>query len=236
MSECIVSGAGEKMDCMICGKPLVYGAAGKMRKCSICGREFFSHEECEAGHYVCSECHAGNGSRVLGYIKTSTEKNPGAIMEAVWNMPEVHLFGPEHHKILPCVLLSAYRNCGGNVSESDFDTAWERGSGVPGGACGYWGVCGASIGMGIFFSVILGDTPLNPSMWPLVQSYTSGCLKRISEIGGPRCCKRTCRTAINVAAEIVAESCGINMPVSWKPCGYSAMNRECLRESCPYHG
>ena len=28
-------------------------------------------------------------------------------------LPDVHLHGPEHHGVVPCVLLTAYRNCGG---------------------------------------------------------------------------------------------------------------------------
>lgn len=222
--------------CLICGKPLVYSRAGKNRTCAVCGRVFWSHEECEDGHFVCNDCHAGSGNSVLSFIKTTREKSPAAIMEQVWQMPEVHLFGPEHHRIVPCVLLAAYRNCGGEIGADDIDAAWKRGEAVIGGTCGYWGVCGAAIGMGIFFSVLYAATPMSRESWALIQRFSAICLERISQYGGPRCCKRTCRIAINTAAELVAETSLIHMPTDWKPCGYSALNRECLRSDCPFYG
>jgi hypothetical protein len=221
---------------MICGKPLRYDRLEKRRTCAICGRQFLSHEECVDGHYVCDECHAAPSARILQTLESSSEKSPSALMESLWKLPEVHLFGPEHHWILPCVLLSCYRNCGGELElEPALDAAWKRGSQVAGGSCGYWGACGAAIGAGIYFSVLLGSTPVHPSAWSIPQKLTAQCLDRISDYTGPRCCKRTCRMAIETAVRSTWELCRVRMPVAWSPCAYAARNHECMRTGCPYY-
>ena len=66
-------------------------------------------------------------------------------------------------------LLTAYQNAGGKVDlEKSLLEVQRRGKGVPGGACGFWGACGAGISSGIFISIITASTPLmymvnNPS-------------------------------------------------------------------------
>lgn len=63
---------------------------------------------------------------------------------------------------MPCVLLTAYKNCGGDIRlPASLSEAWKRGKKVPGGACGFLGVCGAAAGTGIFISILTGDTPLS---------------------------------------------------------------------------
>ena len=59
-------------------------------------------------------------------------------------------------------LLTAYKNAGGNI---DLPNAllemMNRGKTVPGGACGFWGACGAGITTGMFISIISNSTPLS---------------------------------------------------------------------------
>ena len=107
------------------------------------------------------------------------------------------MHGPEHHVIVPCVLLTAYRNNGGGIElEKALREAVRRASQVPGGACGYWGVCGAAAGAGIYLSILLGSNPVHKDAWPIPQRLVSDCLRAIADVGGPRCCKRTGRLAI----------------------------------------
>ena len=65
-----------------------------------------------------------------------------------------------------------------------------RGGEVPGGACGFWGACGAGISTGMFMSIITGSTPLQTDAWGLSNQMTAAALAKIGEVGGPRCCKR----------------------------------------------
>ena len=47
-------------------------------------------------------------------------------------------------------LLTAYRNAGGEIDlEPALREMMNRGKSVPGGACGFWGACGAGLSSGI---------------------------------------------------------------------------------------
>ena len=59
------------------------------------------------------------------------------------DLPSVHMHGPEHHAIVPCVLLTAFRN---NGEHMDYDAALseicKRAKQVPGGT---WWLLGWSV-------------------------------------------------------------------------------------------
>ena len=62
-----------------------------------------------------------------------------------------HMHGPEHHVMVGAALLTAYKNAGGNIELKDaLIEMMHRGKAVPGGACGFWGACGAGISAGMF--------------------------------------------------------------------------------------
>lgn len=222
--------------CMLCGKPLRYDLLPVMRRCTVCGEEKLSDAMCEDGHFVCNECHsAGLDEFFVPFLLQSTEKDPLQLLEQVMKLPQVHMHGPEHHAIVPCVLLTAWHNCGGEGEiKKLLSAALSRGKQVPGGACGFWGVCGAAAGAGIYMSVLIGSSPVNRDAWPIPMQLVSRCLKRIAEVGGPRCCKRTSRLCVQEAAAFTAERFGVQMPLSEVRCGYMAANRECIGQGCPF--
>ena len=52
-------------------------------------------------------------------------------------------------------LLTAYKNAGGEIDlQQALVEMMSRGRSVPGGACGFWGACGAGISAGMFVSII----------------------------------------------------------------------------------
>lgn len=224
-----------KENCIICGKPLQYFTNMERRICSICGKEKQADAACIAGHFVCDECHGAGGVSIIDALLHSKEKDPVALYLQICGRKQVHLHGPEHHSIVPCVLLTAYRNCGGTVDlPKALNEAWNRGKKVSGGSCGFLGVCGAAVGAGIFSSILTGATPLTGDIWAIPQRLTMACLARITEVGGPRCCKRTGRMAIEAAAQFAEERFGVRMPCSKPACTYSSQNKECLQAHCPY--
>ena len=222
-------------NCIICGKPLLYLREEKLMRCQICQKRKAANAACENGHYVCDDCHSGGAETFLELLRRSVEKNPIILLHQAFRMENVHLHGPEHHSIVPCVLITAYHNCGG---ELDFDKclteAWNRGKKLPGGACGFLGVCGAAAGAGIFASIVSGATPLTKEQWAIPQRLTAACLNAITEIGGPRCCKRTSRIAVECAAAFSEKEFGVAMPITRPDCGYWMRNKECIRQKCPY--
>lgn len=232
---CCCNELGNSENCIVCGKPLVYFQAEKLLKCAVCGKEKLANAACEDGHFVCDECHSGGGAAILSFLLNSREKDPVALYLQVCAMKQVHMHGPEHHSIVPCVLLTAFQNCGGKIElDACLNEAWKRGRKVPGGACGFLGVCGAAAGAGIFASILSEATPLTADVWHVPQELTMECLRRMTEIGGPRCCKRTGRIAIETAADFARERFGVEMPLSHPKCSYSSRNRECLHEACPF--
>lgn len=223
--------------CLLCGSPLVYSAAAEERVCAVCGEKHLSNCACEKGHYVCDRCHAaGLEAEFIPLLLRSREKDPQKLLEAVFALPGVHMHGPEHHAVVPCVLLTAYRNCGGELDlRTALGEALKRGRQVPGGACGYWGVCGAAAGAGIYFSILTRSTPLAGEVWDLPMRLSARCLDAIAEIGGPRCCKRDSRLAVREAVRYTAERLGLAMPETQPVCGYMGKNRECIGARCPYY-
>ena len=226
-----------KENCIICGKPLVYFKETEKRKCAICSRLCDANASCEDGHFVCDDCHSGGGAPILAYLLETKEKDPIALYLQVCGMKSVHMHGPEHHSIVPCVLITAYHNNGGDIEfEACLNEAWKRGKKVPGGACGFLGACGAAVGAGIFASILSEASPMTADVWHVPQKMTMKALSAMVELGGPRCCKRTGRLAIEAAAEHAKERYGIEMPLSSPACSFSSRNRECLLERCPYYG
>lgn len=223
-------------DCMLCGRPLVYWTEARRLRCSVCGREFEANCACEDGHFVCDACHAaGAEAFFVPVLLASEEKDPLRLLEQVMALPRVHMHGPEHHVIVPCVLLTAYRNNGGEIElEPALREAIRRAGQVPGGICGYWGVCGAAAGAGIYASVVLGSNPLHKEAWPIPMHLTSACLADIAAVGGPRCCKRTGRLAVIRAAAFTAEWLGVEMPTATVRCAHIGRNRECIGTACPF--
>ena len=229
-------GRGAFSGCMLCGKPLKYELIAVPRRCAVCGEEKLSDAVCEAGHFVCSECHAaGLDQFFVPFLLQSSEKDPLRLLEQVMALPQVHMHGPEHHAIVPCVLLTAWHNCGGAGDlKTMLSAALSRGRQVPGGTCGFWGVCGAAAGAGIYMSVLTGSNPVNREAWPIPLRLVSRCLERLAQVGGPRCCKRTSRLCIREAAAFTAERFGLDMPLSEIRCTYLRENRECIGPACPF--
>lgn len=222
-------------ECLICKAPLEYLETGEEMECSICHKKENSKTRCVNGHYVCNDCHTKGMDAIIALCLEESSKNPVEIIEKMMNMEFCHMHGPEHHVMVGAALLTAYRNAGG---EPELSTAlteiMKRGREVPGGACGFWGACGAGISTGMFVSIISGATPLANESWGLANLMTSRALEKIGSIGGPRCCKRDSYLSILAAADFVKERFGIEMEKTVPVCSRSGMNNQCIGKRCPF--
>lgn len=228
----------EPSACLICGAPLHYLQQAVEMTCSICGKTFSSNAQCEAGHFVCDECHASPSYAVIRDACLNTaSKNPADIAAEIMQNPAVHMHGPEHHVLVGAALLTAAKNAGYPLDlPAALAEIERRGRQVPGGFCGLAGTCGAAVSAGIFLSILLKTTPLSKDSWALGNLLTSECLAAVAAHGGPRCCKRDSYAALETAARFVRDKIGIQMEIPEKiSCGFSAKNRECLRQVCPYY-
>lgn len=223
--------------CLICGAPLNYFHTPITLTCSICQREFLAHNCCEKGHFVCDACHITNPLEVIRQTcLMSGETDMLALMQAIRSHRRFPMHGPEHHAMVPAIIVTTYRNLGGNTSDEHILTALERGSKVPGGACGYMGVCGAATGVGIGFSILLEASPLTPGQRQRVQGVVSQVLQDISRFEAARCCQRDSYLALKAAERISAQL----LPIALRAqesfvCKQYMKNRECIGRRCPLH-
>ncbi len=227
----------ESMDnCGVCGQPLIYGTEEVKRVCAFCGREYGALIYCPEGHYVCDVCHRRDALAVLRHeLDNVTFTSPVKILERVMSHPSVPMHGPEHHAMVPAIIIAAVKNAGYPVPEGAAEKALERGSKVPGGWCGFYGVCGAAIGVGTAVSVITGATPLTGQTRSLANEATSFALARMID-GGARCCKRASRSALEAATEFLGTRMDIKLGRDEKiKCRYTKRNRECIGQDCPYY-
>ena len=189
-------------------------------------------------HYVCDHCHLADALAVIKRVcTTSGERDLFALLHRLRAHPALAMHGPEHHALVPGVLLACYRNSGGQLSDSQITCGIDRGSKVPGGVCGYWGGCGAALGVGIAFAVILEATPLTPRARQQGQEITGRVLRRLAETRGARCCRRESLGALREAAGIAREMLGVELPAQVTgSCEQAELNAECIRKACPFWG
>lgn len=177
--------------------------------------------------------------------------NPAEILEHLMKQPFCHMHGPEHHSMVGAALLTAYHNAGGRIGgrcsgakdegncpgmslEDALQEMMRRGGEVPGGACGFWGACGAGISAGMFVSIVTGATPLAGESWGLSNQMTARALERIGTAGGPRCCKRDSYLALEAAVEFAREKLGVEMTWTRPVCSWSIQNNQCIGNRCPF--
>lgn len=224
-----------KEECLICEAPLVYLETDEVMECAVCHKKENSKTRCVNGHYVCNECHMEGMDVIIGLCLKEASKDPIRIVKKLMALPFCHMHGPEHHVLVGAALLTAYKNAGGDIElHPALVEMVNRGKSVPGGACGFWGACGAGISTGMFVSIISNSTPLAVEPFALSHFMTSKALEQIGKVGGPRCCKRDSFLSILAAIDFVQQQFQINMEKSKVICGYSAQNNQCIGKRCPF--
>ena len=226
-----------KDECLICKSPLEYLIQDEMMACAVCHKTELSKTRCVKGHYVCSECHTQGMDSIFGLCLADTSTDPIEIIRKMMEQPFCHMHGPEHHVMVGAALLTAYKNAGGEIDlERALEEMYSRGKQVPGGACGFWGACGAGISAGQFMAIATRSTPLAKEPWGLSNRMTSKALESIGEVGGPRCCKRDSYLSVLAAVDFAGEQLGVEMTRTVPMCSHSVQNNQCIGDRCPFFG
>jgi len=227
-----------KTNCLVCGSELVYSTKTDKAECYYCKKIYDSNVKCAKGHFICDNCHSLSANELIKqFCINSQSEDPIEIALTLMRNPQVKMHGPEHHFLVPAVLLSAYYNIKKDEEKKaeKIEEAEKRAKNVLGGFCGYYGDCGAAVGTGIFISLLTGATPLSEHEWKLSNMMTAKSLLSIANAGGPRCCKRTTFLSIIEAIDFLSENFGVkNMNKNVK-CEFSPLNKECLKDSCPFY-
>ena len=222
-------------ECLICKAPLEYLEHEELMECAVCHKKEPSRTRCVNGHYVCNDCHTKGTDAIIGICLEARSANPVELLQKMMAQPFCHMHGPEHHIMVGAALLTAYKNAGGDIDLKESLTEMvRRGHEVPGGACGFWGACGAGISTGIFMSVLLKATPLTEESFGLANAMTSKALGEIGKLGGPRCCKRDSYLSVLAAIDFVKEHFGVEMEKQEVVCLHSAQNNQCIGKKCPF--
>lgn len=175
-----------KDNCGVCGKPLVYNTEKVRKRRNFCDREFPALIYCPEGH---DACHSRGALDILRDVLSKTKStDPFEILELVMSHPAVPMYGPEHHAILPAVVITVVKNAGYHTPEGAVEKAIERGSKLPGGWCGSHGACGGGVGVGVAVSVLTEATPLKGPQRGLANAATAWALGKIVD-NSTRCCK-----------------------------------------------
>ena len=163
--------------------------------------------------------------------------NPVDIFNNIANMNFVRIHGPEHHVLDGAALLTAFYNAGGkiNLNES-LNAIMKRGVQMPGATCGMWGVCGAVTSMGAALSIIDGTGPLSlDESWGKHMEFTSKALHGLSQVGGPRCCKRDAFLSFQEAIRFINENYEVELQRNQIVCSFSEKNEQCIKGKCPFY-
>lgn len=228
-------GKRQAADCLVCARPLEYFPADRRLDCAYCGRNLPANSACAAGHFVCDECHAAGGLEAIEkYCLATKETDLIAMLDQLRRHPAIPRHGPEHHAIVPGVILAAARNRGLPVTDEMIASGVQRGGRVPGGVCGLSGNCGAAPGVGTAFALLLGSSPLDPKLRQTVLRVTSEVLAAIAANEAARCCQRECWIALKKAAELSARLLPVKLEAATPlDCGQRELNRECFGVDCP---
>lgn len=175
--------------------------------------------------------------RFIDICVEDASDDPVKLFRILTRDPDVPMNGSMHHIIVPMVLITAYW-----YVVRDFDLraylreAIDRATEVPERICGYWGCCGSAVGTGLFLSVITRTGPLTKGRrWGQCNAMTSGSLEKISEFGGPRCCKRNAILSILSACDFLEREFKVKLNPSTYGCTRDEDNKECIGNRCPFY-
>jgi hypothetical protein len=230
----------QKSGCAFCGKELHYIDQPEELHCVFCNGIFSTQAKCVDDHFVCDACHSLSANELIErFTIASFSKEPLHMAITLMKSPSVKMHGPEHHFLVPAVLLSAFYNVKAEPGEKEakIKKARQRAEKILGGFCGFYGDCGAAVGTGIFMSVMTDATPLSQREWRLSNLMTADSLHTIAHAGGPRCCKRNSFLAILEALRFVKDQFQVELGASPDvvQCEFHNLNKECKKAECRFH-
>ncbi len=221
--------------CMVCGNKLIYPEREIELTCHYCGQTALANAHCNKRHFVCDHCHSEDALAVMEHLCIeATETDMLEILARLRKHPSIPVHGPEHHALMPAVIVTAYRNSGGLIEDDLIATAIRRGNQIIGGSCAFTGICGSATGVGIAFSLLLQANPVKAEQRQIVQQITHRVLADIADLKAARCCQRDCWLGLKKAAALSKEYLPITLQAdAIIGCYQRHQNQECIGLECP---
>jgi len=189
--------------CPKCGSPLHFKDNPVSVKCDICKKSRITVVQCGNGHSVCDSCQNKRIATLIQNICLSTEETDMTILlESIIEKAMITACSPAYHLTVPSVILSTYRNLGGNISESQIKSGLERGKSIPFGSCGFSGICAASAGVGIALSIILEASPDKMKERNLIIRLTGQINEKLSSAYSQTSCFNNVAIALSELARV----------------------------------
>ena len=159
-----------------------------------------------------------------------------ALLQRMRGLGLVPMHGPEHHGLVAAIVLTAYRNAGGELAEQAVTETVLRANSIPGGSCGKLGICGAAVGLGTALATLLYSSPLDGQKRALVQQAVCQATESIASLNAPRCCQRECALTLRVAAELSEKILPVRLTAKQSyDCVQFELCDECVGQRCLLH-
>jgi hypothetical protein len=237
-----IVGKESKDKCEICGENLEYAiniVDYRDLACVFCGKKGSVNIYCPNGHYICDGCHAKDPLKVIeDFCENAADKNPYILADKIMKHPKFKVYGPEHHALVPAVVLTILKNngikkpSGQEITLFDIKEATRRGSKIPGGWCGFYGTCGAGVGSGVAISIFTNASPSTDKPRTLATLMTSKSLEKIAD-NLEHCCKRSVKISITEVLKFLNKEFDVNLDFKESKCKFSGINDKCEMENCP---
>lgn len=230
----------EIKSCILCGDNLHSLNTPVETICDYCGKRAKCSYQCDSSHYICDTCIKIPANDFIKNVCLKyNDTDPLALAVQIMNTPVIRMHGPEHHFIVPAVLLTVVYNKQKREKaeiKAILDAAEKRALNEAPAHCSYnINQCGAAIGAGIFISMFMGQSLNTEDEWALSNQFVAFCLKRVAESGGPRCCKRDTYISLEAAVEFLKDKFAVELPFSEAKCTFSLRNTSCKHEECSYY-
>jgi hypothetical protein len=227
-----------QLPCVVCGKEL-HETAGQILQCTYCGRGEKSDFSCEPSHYVCEPCRTATAADVVR--RTCANHRSGdylSLANLLMRHPAVPAYGPEHHLVVPAVLLTVAHVSGHAGSlDSMLNQSARRVARFTLGSCASTGVCGAAAGVPIAVSLLIEADYTKATERATVLRASSSAVAAIASLPGSRCCKASVYSSLNVGITFLRQDMGLKVSPALSPiCQFSEVVDGCYRDLCPFFG
>lgn len=239
MTKIELYNSSELKACYVCGDELHKLSDAKEIHCDYCGKLKNIINHCNDGHYICNDCIE---TPITEHIKQQclayAGHDPIELAVKIMNSPIIKMHGPEHHFIVPAVLLTCLANKDGKTEQlpEKLAIAERRAKEETPNVCNYSiGTCGAAIGTGVFLSIFMDREHQHDDAWSITNLIVADSLKLVAESDGPRCCKRDTYISLESAIYFLKDRFAVDLPISAAKCTFSMRNRTCGHEECAYY-
>lgn len=225
-----------RFPCVVCGKTL-HETEGDFLSCSYCGQDEKSDFTCEDGHFVCESCRTCTPTEIIQRTCMATPSDdPLFLANLLMHHPAIPMSGPEHHLLVPALLLAVARNAGYEITlDSRLHHAVKRATRFRLGSCASIGACGAAMGVAIAVSLLIGADYTKPKERKSVLRASASALTAVASLPAPRCCKASVYSSLSVGTAYLRQELKLRVSsVLYPTCQFQEYNPECVGEECPY--